>query len=79
MSISINNFNIADIYINGYYIKEIYNGNQLIYERNQEPPVTYPIDVTDYEYILDRRGNLVLTKYIGDSTQKVNPNINTEE
>lgn len=75
MSISINNFNIPDVYINGYYIKEIYNGDQLIYERNQEPPATYPIDVTDYEYTLDDRSNLVLTRYIGDSTTKVNPNI----
>jgi hypothetical protein len=71
MPIQINNFNIADIYINGYYIKEIYNGNILVYEKNKG----VPIDVSDYEYTLDSKGNLVLTKYIGASPEKVNPNI----
>lgn len=71
MSININNFNIKEVYINGYYIKEIYNGNQLVYQKNQG----VPIDVTDYEYTLDSKGNLVLTKYIGASPEKVNPNI----
>ena len=71
MSININNFNIKDVYVNGYYIKEIYNGNQLVYQKNQGTP----IDVTDYEYTLDSKGNLVLTKYIGVSPEKVNPNI----
>lgn len=73
MSININNFNIKDVYINGYYIKEIYYGDQLIYQRTQETP----IDAADYEYTSDsdNENNLVLTKYIGDSPQKVNPNI----
>ena len=69
MSIEIDNNEIKDIFVNGERIVKVYNGNDLVYDKGTL------IDVTDYEYILDNQGNLILTKYIGSKTNVVTPNI----
>ena len=69
MSIEIDNKEIKDIFVNGERIVKVYNGNDLVYDKGTL------IDVTDYEYTLDNKGNLILTKYIGSKTNVVTPNI----
>ena len=69
MSIEIDNNEIKDIFVNGERIVKVYNGNDLVYDKGTL------IDVTDYEYTLDNKGNLILTKYIGSKTNVVTPNI----
>lgn len=70
MSIYYGNQKIDEVYYGNQKVSEIYYGNQLIYQSL----VPQEVDISGYNYDIDSRLRVTLTKYTGSNKNPVTPN-----